>query len=255
MIMGLDITLYSAAERTQDDRHWAEWNALYDRKESGVIDDAEFDELVKAITPHRGSSDKPSERYPEHLFDRRYLRSSYNDAGFNRAVLDFLGEDRGLYWIFEPMGREWDGDDGLLTSDDIPLLEQSRARALSVAELLRDSDGLRATATRAPIIGTLDHLWSALPSEDEVLRWFREERPETSFRSYSTAKGEIYKDGLTVLAITLGRDILGLPAPVVVYRSEAIDSYVQSAEITAEFCDEAIDLIKQDGTAYISWSG
>jgi len=42
-----------------------------------------------------------------------------------------------------------------------------------------------------------------------------------------------------------------------VYRASdgGFDSYVQAAEITAEFCDEAIALIERDGSCEMSWSG
>lgn len=262
--MGLDIYLYTAEQQAASDAHDKAFDELYKRKERGKLTEEQYDAAYKELPDYELASDVPSEKYPDHLFNRRYLRSSYNDSGFNHAVPEMLGESEGtypnqrgtLYWIFEPMGREWDGDEGRLTPDDLPKLAESRERAVEVAEGLRKCDPLRAEAVHAPMLGGGDHMWHSLPTEDEVLAWFRQElERSSSFDSYSSAKGSVYKSGLEVLAITLGRDVLGQPSPVIVYRSKAIESYIQSAEIVAEFCDEAISLIKRDGSAYMSWSG
>ena len=221
--MGLDVYLYSKAEAASEDY---------------------------------AHEDVPSEKYPDHLFNRRYLRSSYNGSGFNSAVSDFIGGDSDLYWIFEGVKRD-EYEEAALTAENIPALEEAKDRALSVADRLRGCDRLRTETPRAGIIGPQDHLWSKLPSADKVLDWYRSETAHSaSFESYSTAKGSVYHTGFTILAITLGRDPLGGPAPVVVYRAddETLDSYIQSAEIVAEFCDEAIGLIQRDGEAQIFWS-
>jgi hypothetical protein len=262
--MGLDIYLYSKPEYEQNESHEQECNILWNRKEKGEITESEFDDLYKQASPYvsayTNGKERLSEKYPDHLFNRRYLRSSYNNGGFNRAVPDLLGKESSLYWIFEPMGRDWDDGDVILTRDDISMLQACRGRALSVAEDLRHSDRLRVDTLSSLLLGEAEHMWSQLPTEDDVLAWYRQEaqrdRPP-DFSSYSTAKGTVFgvKSGLNVLAITLGRDVFGHPSPVIVYRSDSIDYYIQSAEIVAEFCDEAIALIEQDGSACISWSG
>jgi hypothetical protein len=238
--MGLDIYLYTAEQTAQNEAHDKASDELFARKERGEITEAQLDAEYEALPPYS------------------LARSSYNGGGFNSAVPDFLGEpERGsLYWIFEPMGREWDGDEGLLTPDDLPKLAEARERAVLTAEALRKCDPLRASVIDPPPMGGADHLWHALPSADEVLAWFREELQRgSSFDSYSSAKGTVYKNGMEILAITHGRDVFGRPAPVIVYRSEALESYIQSAEIVAEFCDEARMLIERDGSVLMSWSG
>lgn len=265
--MGLDIYIYERAHHDQNERHEREWSALYERKDAGEITEAEYDELRKQITQYASHADAPSERYPDHLFNRRYLRSSYNGGGFNHAVPDFLATStdteypnaRGsLYWIFEPMGREWDGDEGILTAADIDNLRASKARALEVADELRKCDPLR-VMSEGIMIGPAEHMWHKPPTEAEVLAWYRAEkanldRPRDG--GYSNAKGTVFgfEKGLEVLAVAVGsRSILG-PAAILVYRQD-VSSYVESAEITAEFCDEAIALIERDGSCYLSWSG
>lgn len=200
--------------------------------------------------------DVPSIKHPGHLFNRRYLRSSYSSGGFNSAVPDFIGEDSSLYWIFEGLGA--DEYDVALTAESVPLLEQAKERAQSVVQRLKTCDRLRAEAMGQPITGGAAHQWSELPSSEAVLDWYREEvKREAPFSSYSSAKGIVFREGFTVLAITMGKGILGEASPVVVYRAEpeTVDSYIASAEIVAEFCDEALALIERDGSAYIGWSG
>lgn len=279
--MGLDISLYTLADAQQDAIHDEASNAFYERPDYNSLTEQERDRLRAEIPAYAPRVDVPSEKYPEHLFNRRYLRSSYNGAGFNRAVPDMLagldqdavaefasseGDDVGsLYWIFQPMGREWDGDDGMLNKVDVPGLEAARDRAKWVADALAKCDPLRVMAIHMPIFGLQDHCWSTPPTEGEVLSWFRAEMadhakhpsPFGGDHAYSNAKGTIlgFKTGMDILAVTLGKDVLGQPSPMIVYRSEAVDSYIQSAEIVVEFCDEAIALIERDGGAQMSWSG
>lgn len=264
--MGLDIYLYSAADGAANKLYDEACDAFYGRDDFDQLSEADREAIRKELPEYVPHADVPSERYPDHLFNRRYLRSSYNGGGFNRAVPDFVGEDHGLYWIFEPMGREWDGDEGQLTEVDVPKLSDCRKRAEQVAEELRACDPLRVMA-QGLMVGNRDHMWKEPPTEDQVLAWYREEKSKHAGRSdpfghdggYANAKGLVigFEKGVEVLGVTVGRDILGQPAAMLVYRPsrDAIDSYVQSAEIVVEFIDEALSLIKADGMAFISWSG
>lgn len=259
--MGLDIYLYEAAHHEQNERHEREWEALWGRKDRGEITEAEYDEQRKTITQWASHVDAPSAVDPSHLFNRRYLRSSYNEGGFNRIADNFGGHD--LYWIFEPLGVEFDGWDGLLTVAHVEPLRECRSRALQVADEIRGWDRLRVTTIHGPLLGDREHQWSKPPTRDQVLDWAREElgRKHSMSGGYSCAKGEIFPDGFTLLAVTLGRaEFSFMSGPTVayaVYRAddESAEHYTHSALITAEFCDEAIDLIERDGSAYMSWSG
>jgi hypothetical protein len=257
--MGLDITLHSRAECEQNERHDREWNALWGRKERGEITEQQYEELCKGIPPWASATSVPSERHPDHLCSRRYLRSSYGEGGFNRSVLDMTGQDHGFYWIFEPLGREWGVDEVELTAADIPALREAQKRAEEVAGELRRCDPLRATKISA-LFGAAEHLWGGPPTTDEALRWARDElgrEPAAIFDSYSTGKGAVFKSGLEVLAVTVGRDILGSPAAILVCRldPETVEHYVATAEIAAEFCEEAIGLIEREFSCRLSWSG
>lgn len=258
--MGLDVYLYDKASHEQTERHEREWEELWERKDRGEITEAEYDQLRKTITQYASHAGAPSETNPGHLFNRRYLRSSYNEGGFNRVAENVAGHD--LYWIFEPLGVEFDGWDGLVTRAHEQSLEQCRDRARQVADEIRGWDRLKVTELRGPMLGGADHMWPKHPTKDQVLTWAREElaRKSALDGSYSTAKGTVFPEGFEILAVTQGAPEFGFTSEPVTYAvfrvdDEALAHYVQAALITAEFCDEALDLVRQDGAAYMSWSG
>lgn len=260
--MGLDIYLRTSAECRQNDAHEHEFDEIWRRRERGELSEAAAEAAWENITPYVPHGGVPSVCNPEHLFNRRYLRSSYNDGGFDRAVPDFLGtpDEGSLYWIFEPMGREWDGDEGTLTEADIPKLAQAKARALDVAERLRKSDPLRVAEVANAFV-------RPSMTAEQFLAWYRGQQTQRAGKrspfgedgGYSCREGEVFgfAKGLEVLAATVGVGVLGNASALIVYRPDpgTLDHYVASAEITAEFCDEAIALIRADGLAHISWSG
>lgn len=262
--MGLDIYLEPAAVAEANRRHYSIWEEDAEGNCLGVTMTEEERKAHDEANPYISHKDVPSERYPDHLFNRRYLRSSYNSDGFNNVVPEILGPtnegDRGsLYWIFEPMDRDWNnGDDkDPLTVEDIPKLQECRKRASEIVDELATSDRLR-VETVSP------NMFNAPPqhSSDDALRIYREhvaERPGVPVGWYSTMGGDlnVYGDGLRVVAAIPGRDTFGGPAVHLLFkaRDEAFDSYLQSAEIVVEFIDEAIMLIERDGSCAISWSG
>lgn len=263
--MGLDVYLYTRAQNEASGRYEAQIEAFCEREDWASEEVKEA--ARKELPSWEGHTDVPSERYPDHLFNRRYLRSSYNGSGFNRSVPDMVGEDHGLYWIFEPvrLGDEYETE---LTAASVEPLKEVKKRALQVAEELRTCDPIR-TMSEGLLLGgpAHDHMWRTPPTEGDALAWYREQQAEHAGRevpspfgeSYSNAKGLVlgFTAGTEVLALVAGRDVLGKPAAIAVYRlgKEAVDSYVQSAEITAEFCDEAISLITADGSCFMHWSG
>jgi hypothetical protein len=272
--MGLDVYLDTKEDQEIDnarEKAWEEWYSKYHDGDGNLR--AEFTEEEKvaareALPKYSFSTRPPSLQYPDHLFNRRYLRSSYNEGGFNRAVPDMIGKDHDLYWIFENLRSE-DEYQTELTEASIPLFEEAKQRALQVAEEIKASDPLRVSDADC-FVGPAEHMWHAPPTPEEVLEWYREEvarreelkkeHPDRTHldHGYSNAKGHVlgFETGLDVLAITTGQRF-GKASALFVYRlsQEAKDSYSQSAEITAEFCDEAIDLIRKDGSVFLHWSG
>lgn len=268
--MGLDVYLHTAAQAAQNaayDKACEEWWAEGADGES-PRDRATEDERKawSASYSYTSYDDVPSEEFPDHLFNRRYLRSSYNGGGFNHAVPDLLGTSAdeypnakgSLYWIFEPMGREWDGDEGALTDADLPKMGACQDRALEIHAALAASDRLRVTTVSPNMFGV-----PSRRTDHQALAMYRTHVAERGREIeagdwYSTAGGDlnVYGGGLSILAAIPGMDTF-TPGVHLIYRMEgdAFDSYVQSAKITAEFCAEAIMLIKRDGSCKMSWSG
>lgn len=260
--MGLDIYLYTKAQAEANDAYEKASDAHYERED--WPSDEERERAHEALPKCELATDVLSEKYPDHLFNRRYLRSSYNGSGFERAVPEMVGQDHGLYWIFEPV-KLADQYDVELTEASLPALEQAKARALQVAQEIRDCDPLRTTSVTAHF-GHREHMWHEPPSEEQALAWYREEKAKNADRDnpfggegYSNAKGGVFgfAEGMEVLGATIGQNILGMPSAILIFRMgrEGLDSYIQSAEITAEFCDEAITLIRRDGGCSMHWSG
>jgi hypothetical protein len=275
--MGLDIYLEDRAYKQRSDarekaseQHWKEWGDKPDSPEKAAANEK--------VPPFEMPAEVPSTKYPEHLCNRRYLRSSYNSSGFNRAVPDMIGLPHDFYWIFEPVIGNDPPYETKLDREQMVPLAQVRGRALEVAQEIRDCDPLRTETATGMVSPTVEHLWSVPPTAEQVLDWYREEKAkreeqiakakaegaaEKDWRlrnyGYSNAKGQIlgFETGLEVLAITSGRDVLGQPAAVFVYRlsDKTKQHYVATAEIVAEFAEEAIALIKRDGECYLSWSG
>lgn len=257
--MGLDIYLYPIAAAEANKRHYSIWeedeNDNYPREHM-------TDEEVKAheeANPRVEHEDVNSQEFPEHYYKRTYLRSSYNSSGFNHVVNQILNEDRDLYWIFKPLGRDWaqGDDDRPLTAADVPGLQEARKRALSVAEALE--------AAEPYAVMTIDAktwLGASTLTESEALARFLEEKAREmpdDFGWYSNAVGEFFhnKNPPTIYAAIPGVVLLDTPAVHLIYKpsEEGRNWYIQAAKITAEFCDEAIMLIERDGACEISWSG
>ncbi|HEX5522706.1 MAG TPA: hypothetical protein VFX53_04610 [Pedococcus sp.] len=261
--MGLDIYLVPQADKVANDAYEAAHSALYERPDYDTMSKEERDAARAALPPYVPHQSVPSANYAgPHLFNRRYLRSSYNGAGFNRAVPMMTNTGHDLYWIFEPVRGCSEEYDFELTGASIPALYEARERAQVVAQEIRDCDQLLVDSCTP----TFPRSKEKLPSEDEVLAWFCAERvkhdanaDEFSHESYHTAGGLVLglTTGTEVLAITLGMNALEWPVAMFVYRPDpdAVQTYVESAMITAEFCDEAIMLIQRDGSVFMEWSG
>lgn len=274
--MGLDVYLYDRSQMDQEERRTKAY------RDSGLVDEnddytpaavamsdaerrAKLDELDAAY-PYSFATDVPSEKHPTHHCNRRYLRSSYNGGGFNRAVPEMTGDPHATFYdVFEEVIGSGDEYEYRLEPKHIPALERAAAKAKRIAEQIRDGDSLRAVEVTSMMDVGLgrSQLWSKPPTADEVLAWYREATEsatrDPNWNAYTTAKGTIFHPGLTVLGVAVGRDVLGSPAAILVYRDgpnegDAVDHYAATAEIAAEFAEEAIMLIQRDGYAEIHWS-
>lgn len=259
--MGLDIYLTTDADNAAEKAYSEAWDELWSRKDSGEITEAEYDELRKELPSYPPKASVPAQADPEHLCDRRYLRSSYNASGFNRVVENTSGQD--LYGIFEDV---YQGDQEeypqQLTEADIPGLRSAAAKARATAEAFSAWDRLQVAEIGRLVLGSQDHLWSEPPTEGQFLEWVRgefarREAGNDSFTSYSTGKGDIFAEGMTIVAASQGRNGFFGSSCLVAVRADdsTVEHYRNTALIAAEFCEEAISLIERDGRCWLGWSG
>lgn len=223
--MGLDIYLYESKEHAADENSFA------------------------------STQDANSRVHPDHLCRRRYLRSSYNGGGFNHVTLNALGVD-GFYYIFEPMLAAIPDEHEYFPTKE--QLTEAKSRALEVAAKLKDApkyrvlhEGMNVLRTESEYDG-LDERRAMEIFLAEVER--QKAKPKNSMLgdSYSTKDGAFFFDEepLKVRALIPGMGPLQDPCVHVVYEYDGMEHYVQSAEIAAEFCDEALAM----ETPCIHWS-
>jgi len=196
-------------------------------------------------------TDAKSTLYPSNICTPTYLRSSYNEGGFNSAVPRFLkDENTTLYHIFEPiLGSEDEEYEHRVTDPGKVMLVQDRAR--DVARRLRALTNPLTTISVRTLGGTGF-------SEIDAINWAEAElAKETKWGAYQCRDGYIDPEGTTVVGATLGRR----GEMLLVVRAVDADGlpwsrhYAESAEIVAEeFCQTLLDLIESDGAAIMGWS-
>lgn len=264
--MGLDIYTYTAEQRESNDAYDKAYNSLWDNYGHLYDTDKEAFDVKKAELvgdmDYTHVDHVPSKKYPAHLFNRRYLRSSYNDSGFDSAVPVFTGDPAhtlggifaGTPWLSEPEEDNYPG--GTLDRSAIPFLTDTVIpRAQAVAEALRNADGLTTTfISPNPFIDSSEYP----KSQEEAVEVARKVLSRsTSFDSFATREGTFFTKGFEILAALPGQSLFGEKGVYLIFKAsdEGRDSYTQSAEIVIEFVEELIELINKDGSAYVSWSG
>lgn len=193
------------------------------------------------------NADIPSEKYPEHMCKRNYLRSSYNGGGFNSVVRNLIDED--LYTIFAPIGANLDEYELRPTDEQ---LQASRVNAEQVLETLRNAPRLGVTFERAVSLRPQDGI---VTSEEAALATYilettRDKQPFGD-GGWSNARGVFYPtEPLEVHGILPGRGILGDIGVYLVFKKD-LDWYIQMCEIVIEFIDEALSHPERT----VRWSG
>ncbi len=201
--------------------------------------------------------DVPSKQHPDHLCNRRYLRSSYNEGGFNTVMRNLGLPD--LYAIFQPPQNGDIGEPGpeietVSTGDeDWPFsyywtpspatLFAARERAVRAVELLRNMRFLR--ATRLMALGM-----SPAKDGQEAIERYKKEIADAKhdFGSWSSRNGTFFRKPFEILGAVEGH----METFLIYEDPENHAHYVATCEIIVEFIDEALAL----GTnARHSWSG
>lgn len=175
----------------------------------------------------------PSETNPEHMWNKTYLRSSYNQAGFNRVTKNLTGMD--LYSVFELSDNPREDEHGVVHVD----FQAARGRAVALVNKLLSSDRLYVTTLVAdPFEGRL----KISPREAvEKFRQVRDGQPADS-REFSTRDGMFFLDGLQIYGIVRGGGVAGLPAVHVIHECDDFDWYLEASRILVEFIEYALTL-------------
>ena len=179
-----------------------------------------------------------SDKYPEHLFKKNYLRSSYNNAGFDNVTRNLIGQD--FYSVFD-------------TKDEAV---ETTKRALG--KCLERAQKLLIDLKNAPQIEALSvapmNMFSSKPNdtdEAEAIRIYLKAIGEKQpFGSFSNEEGYFFLEKpMTVHAIISGKTCLGQPANILICKTE-LDWYIEGAEILIEFIEYALTMKNPE----IDWS-
>jgi hypothetical protein len=181
-----------------------------------------------------------SDKYPNHLCGKTYLRSSYNDSGFNRVVGNLIGKD--LFWVFGQQGE----DDMQPTQEDLADMEK---RAMQLIAELRGAEPLRVSCVAHNFFEGISQR-----GEEEALALVKLEvskpKKERNYREWSSKDGLFVLDGLKIVAAIPGVSALKSPGVHLVYGAD-LEWYYQAAEIVLEF----IGYAKTMKHPVIGWSG
>jgi len=278
--MGLDISLQVAATarlerlRYKVEDEWYEnipdngdlsYEERKSLRDSYIADRIPAD--IRAAADNAQPFEPVSKVDTEHINTPTYLRSSYNESGFDSVVPRRLNDEYATYeGIFGGIAwKDADGNPtdegypgGFLNKDDIPALRVVQGRALEVAKRLEDADPYDVTFVGANPFADK----STLPkSATEALQVFRDQAEKTKGKdapyNYSTSSGHFFEqEALTIVAAIPGAEHFREQGVYLVFeRDKDDDFYFKAALIAAEFAQATMNLIERDGEAYVSWSG
>lgn len=252
--MGLDISLYNGA-KDYESEHPDDFPGA-DASEADK--EAWRQELSRR---HREQEERNKSRlHPDHLCNRRYLRSSYNDGGFNRVVGKLLGITLDDIFLPEAVpervtaGGDDDEDDYSPPSWPKEHLSRARERAVECR------DKMRAVALPLATFDVGPNMFSLPPriTEEEALsiaakqmERVTEKDNEAFGYNYSNKDGQFFLKGLEIVAAIPGVDLFGKQTVHIVHKMTGWDWYLQMADIIVEFIDEALAM----DDPCISWSG
>jgi hypothetical protein len=240
--MGLDIYLRDRSPEVEARRDELEeakygWNDDANKRELTPEEEAEYEALDKR------REEKKSEKYPDHFFNRNYLRSSYNDSGINR-VLKNLGHGD-LYELFD-----YKDSDNYHWYPSKEHLEGVKARVAEVIEALKAETLSLGVSTESAVSPFKEGPIGVSPEEAVALAHDKLVNYKGHFTGgFSSGDGTFFPKGFEIMAAIPGVDVFGKPAVHLVYKRD-MTFYIQALEITIEFIEEALSMEHPQ----ISWS-
>lgn len=186
---------------------------------------------------------KKSEKYPDHLFEVGYFRSSYNSGGFNRIVSDAIQAD--LYTILDP----YESDDGYHIDWAVALVRVKEA--IEKFKEFMDSDAAkykvmpirpRMYAPSFEVEHDINSPFTAKAAFLAEMQKIMGKGDDTPFKSngWSNYYGDFFPTPLKVVAILEGKDDVW-PDKNCFYAVYEVDEdmwtwYLQALEIVEETC-------------------
>lgn len=203
-----------------------------------------------------------AETYTEYETREYYLRSSYNESGFNSVTEKLFGL-YGYYYVFEPVrGEGIDEYETVMT--DRASLDAALVRAHELYLRYKESNDVFTCST---ITGYLDKE-QAPQNAAQAMTVFRAERtrfedrlkeskekPFLGFTDYSNREGTYFMDGFEVYAAIVGVEF-GRPCCYLVYKMkpEALVHYTEAAQKAVDLIEEAIKMLDAGGRPVLQWS-
>ncbi len=225
-----------------------------------IIDLLTNDELFHDII------DEADNPFPGHICHKQYLRSSYNNGGFNQTVGNLINQD--LYTIFQYKDDyssyldENDEDSAWGWSPTIEQLKAARLRAIDVRDQLLAIENpfcaqtISATSYKktetTDSINFFEYGHNAIKIVNKEIESHKN-KPNPYGLNYSSSMGHFWlKDPLMITAAIPGKDIFGEPAITLIYNMTADNYkfYTDMAEIIILFIDHAITMRHP----FITWS-
>lgn len=188
---------------------------------------------------------EPSTRFPEHISGKTYLRSSYNDSGFDRVSERLYGVT--LDDIFDAEKNGYFDEDNMDENGCVPMknLDIALEKAKNLAYKFDNEECplFVITITNTDRYGVNDS--AAIDRVKEAMR--NREKNKVSFDCYSNNKGWFFLGNESldnVRGIIPGVCVLGRPAIHIVYEpdQEVFEFYQQMAHIVVEFIEFAMTL-------------
>lgn len=266
--MGLDVYLYREESREQIKDYEKKVESIKDRVWNKKAGTRKFEDLSEAerksiwaaqdkALKKAGLTDNvpellqkivklPSNIHPEHYFKIGYFRSSYNDSGINTVLENAIGES--LYSIFDVGNNDY-----IITPD----WNAAKKKAEDVRERYRKY----LEESRGYAIESIDLPMKTVDSETDAMNLFKKALDENAgapFRSYSSAEGSYFLDGLKTHAMFATKGMFRPRILAVCKRpdewSPESDYYLQALDIVIETIEWVLS--QPDKEKYVfHWSG
>jgi len=211
---------------------------------------------------------------PEFSMNSAYLRSSYNEYGFNNAVPVLTGDsDATFNTVFSEVldgAREEDGQ-YWLGAYSLEALRRAKDKALDVVQKIKAAEPIMAETINFASLGLSPNHngvefqetdTSALEPHDKAVNLYLREQEkhwtedlQNEMPRYSRGQGIFWHDGLEVLA-AIKTHYYGYPAVSLIYRQteEWKQHYVMAAEAAVRFIARAISIIQTNKEVELDWS-